>query len=331
MAPEPQTINVGTRRSALAIKQTELVVEALKAAQPQHNYEIRVITTLGDKDTTTPLPNLGKGLWTSELEAKLVSREFDILVHSLKDMPTTLPDGCILGGVTAREDPRDVVVFRDGSNYKKLSDLPAGSVVGTSSLRRAAQLKRSYPGLAFDDVRGNLDTRLRKLNAEDGPFACIILAAAGLLRLDYGARIAQYLESSTEGGGLLHAVGQGALGLEVRDGDEEVLKLVESVQDTPTMLACSAERTVMRTLEGGCSIPIGVETTWVGEGDSKKLRLKATVVSLDGTEAVDGEMTEPVSTREEADSFGYRMAQELIEKGARKILDAVNEIRAATA
>lgn len=329
MAPEAKTIHVGTRRSALAIKQTELVISALQAAHPQHNYKLEVITTLGDKDTTTPLPTLGKGLWTTELEAKLTGREFDILVHSLKDMPTTLPDGCVLGGVTTREDPRDVVVFRDGSPYKKLADLPAGSLVGTSSLRRAAQLKRNYPGLKFDDVRGNLDTRLRKLNADDGRFSCIILAAAGLLRLDYGARISQYLESSTEGGGLLHAVGQGALGLEVREGDKEILELAESIQDTPTMLACSAERSLMRTLEGGCSIPIGVETTWVGEGESKKLRLKAVVVSLDGTEAVDGEQTEAISTREQADSFGVKMAKELVEKGARKILDAVNDVRSA--
>lgn len=331
MAPDSQTIHIGTRRSALALKQTELVVSALQATHPHISCEIHAMATMGDKDTTTPLPSMGKGLWTSELEAKLMSREVDLVVHSLKDMPTTLPEGCVLGCVTVREDPRDVVVFRDGSEYKTLADLPAGSVVGTSSLRRSAQLKRRYPALKFQDVRGNLDTRLGKLNAETSPFSCIILAAAGLLRLDYGARISQYLESSTEGGGLLHAVGQGALGLEVREGDQRVLGLLKTIEDAPTMVACFAERSLLRTLEGGCSVPIGVETSWVGEGDSKKLRLKATVVSLDGTEAVDGEREETISTLEQADSFGQRVAQELVERGARKILDVINQGRATTA
>ena len=160
MAAEPFTIRVGTRRSALALKQTELVINSLRAAHPHIAFEVHPMATLGDKDKTTPLPNLGKGLWTSELEAKLVAHEVDMVVHSLKDMPTTLPAGCVLGCVTKREDPRDVVVFREHSGaggaegYKKLSDLADGAVVGTSSLRRSAQLKRRYPGLQFRDIWG---------------------------------------------------------------------------------------------------------------------------------------------------------------------------------
>lgn len=287
------------------------------------------MATIGDRDTTTPLPALGKGLWTSELEAKLVSREVDVIVHSLKDMPTTLPGGCVLGCVTAREDPRDVVVLSRRhaaeGRLKGLADLPDGSVVGTSSVRRAAQLRRRYPGLVFRDVRGNIETRLRKCD-EDG-YDAIILAAAGLLRLDFGARIAQFLDSATPGGGLLHAVGQGALGLEVREGDERVLELLKAVQDTPTMMACFAERSVMRTLEGGCSVPIGVETTWVDEAGKKKLRLRVTVVSLDGKEAVDGERTGDVTTLEEAENLGKGLAEELAATGAQKILDDINKGR----
>ncbi|GAB1314424.1 porphobilinogen deaminase [Madurella fahalii] len=328
-APEPITIHVGTRRSSLALAQTNLVINTLRRAHPHVTCEVHAMATMGDRDTTTPLPALGKGLWTSELEAQLVSREVDVIVHSLKDMPTTLPAGCVLGCVTAREDPRDVVVFSRQhaaeGRYKRLADLPDGSVVGTSSVRRAAQLRRRYPGLVFRDVRGNIETRLRKCD-EDG-YDAIILAAAGLLRLDFGARIAQFLDSGTEEGGLLHAVGQGALGLEVREGDEKVLEVLKVVEDTPTMIACFAERSVMRTLEGGCSVPIGVETTWVEEGGKKKLRLRVTVVSLDGKEAVDGERTAEVTTLAEAENLGKGLAEKLAATGAQKILDDINKGR----
>lgn len=331
--PAPITINVGTRRSALALKQAELVVSALQSAYPGITFAVHGMATAGDRDKTTPLPNLGKGLWTSELEAKLTAGEFDLVVHSLKDMPTTLPAGCALGGVTAREDPRDVVVFRGSSDVqgeskrpRVLADLPPGSVVGTSSVRRAAQLRHRYSGLAFRDIRGNIDTRLKKLDAADSPYDCIVLAAAGLLRMGLGGRIAQYLEWATAGGG--HAVGQGAMGIEVREGDERVLSLLRSIEDRPTTLACVAERSVMRALEGGCSVPVGVETSWEGNG---KLRLRATVVSLDGQEAVDGDEVGEVSTLEEADGFGKRVARGLVDKGAQKILDVINANRVTTA
>ncbi|KAL2152100.1 hypothetical protein VTH82DRAFT_5284 [Thermothelomyces myriococcoides] len=328
------TINVGTRRSALALRQTELVIEALRKAHPHLSFEVHAMATMGDRDKTTPLPALGKGLWTSELEAKLVSREVDVIVHSLKDMPTSLPPGCVLGCVTAREDPRDVVVFsrahREAGRFKTLKDLPQGAVVGTSSVRRAAQLRSKYPGLVFQDVRGNIETRLRKCDEEG--FDAIILAAAGLLRMNFGERIAQYLDSDTEGGGLLHAVGQGALGLEVREDDQEMKELLKAVEDTPTMLACFAERSVMRTLEGGCSVPIGVETAWLEEEEEagqkkRKLRLRAVVVSLDGSQSVDGEKTEEIDNLAQAEALGKKLAQELAEMGAQQILDDINKGR----
>jgi hydroxymethylbilane synthase len=331
--PSPLTIKVGTRRSALALRQTEVVIDALKLAHPHATFEVHTISVMGDRDKSTPLPALGKGLWTSELEAQLVSRELDVIVHSLKDMPTSLPPGCVLACVTGREDRRDVVIFNReheaAGRYKTLADLPAGAVVGTSSVRRAAQLKRRYPWLVFRDVRGNIDTRLRKCDEEG--YDAIILAAAGLLRLEFGARIAQYLDSSTEGGGLLHAVGQGALGLEVREEDERMKEMLKAVEDTPTMMACFAERAVMRTLEGGCSVPIGVETTWVEEGEKKKLRLRAVVVSLDGSKAVEDEATEEIASLAQAETMGKELAQKLAGMGAQQILDDINKGRASGA
>jgi hydroxymethylbilane synthase len=331
--PTPLTIKIGTRRSALAMRQTELVIAGLQRAHPHVSFEINAMATMGDRDKTTPLPELGKGLWTSELEAKLMSREVDVIVHSLKDMPTTLPPGCSLSCITAREDPRDVVIFNaaheKAGRVKGLKDLPEGAVVGTSSVRRAAQLKRVYPGLVFRDVRGNIETRLKKCDEEG--FDAIILAAAGLLRLNFGQRIAQYLDSTTEGGGLLHAVGQGALGLEVRDEDEQMKELLKAIVDTPTMVACFAERAVMRKLEGGCSVPIGVETEWVEEEGKKKLRLRAVVVSLDGSRAVEGERTQEISSLAEAEAMGKELATKLAGEGAQQILDEINKGRASGA
>ncbi|KAK3685106.1 porphobilinogen deaminase, dipyromethane cofactor binding domain-containing protein [Podospora appendiculata] len=338
--PEPFTVNIGTRRSALALKQVDLVIAELSAAHPHVRFQVCAVSVQGDRDKTTPLPEMGKGLWTNELEAQLLAGDIDMVVHCLKDMPTVLPAGCVIGCVTRREDPRDVVVFNKAhvDTHRTLADLPAGSVVGTSSVRRASQLRRRYPGLVFRDVRGNIDTRLKKVDAsaeDGGGYDCIILAAAGLHRMDFGDRIAQYLDSSTEGGGMLHAVGQGALGLEVREHDERMLGLLKTVEHTPTMMACYAERSLMRTLEGGCSVPIGVETAWVeqeaeeGESVGKKLMMRATVVSVDGTEGVDGSRTEEVASLAQADSLGKKLALELAEKGAQKILDQITQGRPA--
>ncbi|KAL0943728.1 porphobilinogen deaminase [Colletotrichum truncatum] len=332
MADNGVTIHVGTRKSTLAMKQTTIVVDGLTKVRPEYKFEIHGMQTMGDKDQITALYNFGgKGLWTNELEAQLKARHIDLIVHSLKDMPTTLPEGCVLGCVTKREDPRDVVVFKAGlaekHGWKSIADLPDGSVVGTSSIRRIAQLKRRYPGLKFADVRGNIQTRLNKCDDPEGPFSAIILAAAGLLRLDFDARISQYLDS--ENSGILHAVGQGAIGVEARSDDERVLSLLKEFEDRSTMLACVAERTVMRKLEGGCSVPIGVETKWVEVDGTKKLQLKATVVNVDGQQAVDAERTEVIETEEDADAFGKLVAQDLVNGGAQKILDEINTARPA--
>ncbi|KAI4865082.1 porphobilinogen deaminase [Hypoxylon rubiginosum] len=323
------TVKVGTRKSALALKQADYVVTELRKLHPTVDFEVKGMHSTADKDKVTALYKFGgKGLWTNELEAELTTGDLDMIVHSLKDMPTSLPEGLILACITPREDPRDVVVVKKSleGKYKKLVDLPAGAVVGTSSVRRMAQIRRRYPHLQFKDMRGNIDTRLKKLDAEDSEFSVLILAAAGLHRMNQHARISQYLESGTEGGGMLHAVGQGGLGIEARADDQRTLDLLKPLQDTDAMLAAEAERSVMRTLEGGCSIPIGVETQWLEDG---RLRLTATVVNVEGTEAADAEKIEEVTTREAAVEFGKRVAQQLTDGGAQKILDVINEDREA--
>lgn len=303
--------------------QAHLVVKALKAAHPAIDFPIHGMTTTGDRDQNTALYNFGgKALWTSQLEEKLVNKELDIVVHCLKDMPTTLPPGCVLGAITSREDPRDTLVIKQDlvqkHGWKTIADLPHGSVVGTSSVRRIAQMARRYPHLKFKDHRGNINTRLRKLD-EDPELSGIILAAAGLDRMNFSDRISQHLD--WENGGMLYAVGQGALAIECREGDERVLEIVKALQNSKTTMSCLVERSLMRSLEGGCSVPIGVETTWVAETE---LRVRATVVSVKGDEAVDTDITATIHTEDEADELGKRVAADLVSKGANKILDAIN-------
>lgn len=328
----PLTVRVGTRNSKLAMRQATTVVAALEKANPGVNFVIDARETAGDRDKTTPLPNLGKGLWTSEFEARLVDGGLDLVVHCAKDMPTALPAGCVLGAILEREDPRDAVIFAPNYPYKSLGELPEGSVVGTSSVRRSAQLRRKFKGLKFLDLRGNIDTRLRKLDQSLSPdlppdvprYDCIILAAAGLKRMGLEDRISQYLEDATSG--TLYAVGQGALAIEIREGDAQTLGLLKAITHMPTVLECTAERAVMRKLEGGCSVPIGVECKWSGE-DNRTLELKATVVSLDGKKAAASSSKRPIKTLEEADALGLHVAATMVNLGAQDILDEINKTR----
>lgn len=221
-----------------------------------------------------------------------------------------------------------MLVIKKGLPNMTLAELPAGSVVGTSSVRRIAQLSRHYPHLIAKDVRGNIETRLAKLDAEDGPFTCIVLAAAGLLRTGQGARISQYLDSKN--GKMLHAVGQGGLGIEMRADDEHMKQMVEKIGDRKSTLACLAERNLLRTLEGGCSAPLGVETEWVQDAEGReKLRLRSIVASVDGKEAVEMEKDEEVRSGEEAEAFGKQVADELVVLGAGRILEAIQQKKKA--
>ena len=285
------------------------------------------MATIGDKNQVTALHEFGaKSLWTHELEAQLLDGRLDCIVHCLKDMPTVLPEKCVIGCITERADPRDAVVMKAKltNEFKTLADLPAGAVVGTSSVRRSAQVKMKYPHLKFKDVRGNIGTRLAKLDAEDGDYSCLILAAAGLLRMGWGGRVTQYLDSKVVGGGMYYAVGQGALAIEVREGDEMVMNVLKDLAHESSTLSGLAERSLMRTLEGGCSVPIGVETTWIEKG---KMLMKAIVVSLDGTESVEAERLDEILSNKDAEDFGIKLAHDLVEKGASKILEAINADR----
>lgn len=269
---ELPVVNVGTRRSVLARVQTDIVCKELRKAWPERKYEIHAMATMGDKNQVTALHEFNaKSLWTHELEALLAKGDLDMIVHSLKDMPTQLPAEMSIGCIFPREDARDALVVKPGHAYTSLATLPTGATIGTSSVRRSAQLKRLFPHLNFADVRGNVGTRLAKLDAPDGQYTALVLAAAGLLRLGMEDRITAYL--SKKDGGILHAVGQGAIGIEVRSDDEEAKKLLAKIGCEYTTLACLAERSLLRTLEGGCSVPIGVETEWV----TKKTSLATTV------------------------------------------------------
>lgn len=248
-------------------------------------------------------------------------------------MPTQLPPNCEIGAVLPRADPRDAFVLKTGRQKCSLAELPPGSVVGTSSIRRTAQIALKYPHLRIQDVRGNIPTRLRKLDAEDSPFDAVILAAAGLIRIDLGHRISHFLDSSD--GNMLYAVGQGAIGIENRSDDSEVKEALRLVNHIPTFLAITCERSLLRTLEGGCSAPLGVETMWVkgrgGEKSDSALLIKAIVVSVDGTSSVEIEMEEQIESVEEAEAFGIKVATELSNKGADKILAEIKAKKPTTA
>jgi len=236
-------------------------------------------------------------------------------------MPTTLPEGCALGAITEREDPRDAVVMKASLDYKSLDELPEGSVVGTSSVRRIAQLRRAYPHLHFADVRGNVDTRLNKLDHSTDPnYSAIILAEAGLARMELNHRSTCLLSSPT----LLHAVGQGSLGIEIRSGDEKTMELLKPLNHRESRLRCLAERSLMRSLEGGCSVPIGVET-WI-EKDGKSLKLNAVVVTVDGEKAIHGEAEVTFENKDEdaaAEKLGIQVAKDMLSRGAQKLLDSI--------
>lgn len=287
---------------------------------------------MGDKNQITALHKFNaKSLWTSELEAQLLDSTLDLVVHSLKDMPTQLPTGCALGAACSRSERRDCVVVSlagVAKGWRSLADLPEGSVVGTSSVRRIAQLRRLFPHLRTEDVRGNVGTRLGKLDAEDGKYAALILAATGVQRVGLGDRVSSFL-SWTEGE-WLGPVGQGALGVEMRHGDKGVEELCETlIGDKPgepegtgkrCWLECLAERMMLRTLEGGCSVPLGVETVWQGED----LTIHGIVISVDGQEAVQASRTQKVTSREEAEGCGLAIAEALVENGAGKILEEIS-------
>ncbi|KAG7813215.1 hypothetical protein KL921_000761 [Ogataea angusta] len=312
------TVRIGSRKSQLAVVQSEIVGSGIQKLYPNLQTPIVKLSTLGDQVQNKPLYSFGgKSLWTKELEILLLQsfgefEQIDMIVHSLKDMPTSLPDEFELGCILQRE------VMRKGSPYKSLSDLPDGSVVGTSSVRRSAQLLKNHPNLTFKSIRGNLNTRISKLDAPDSDYACVILAAAGLIRINMGHRITQFLGPDE----MLYAVGQGALGVEIRKNDPKMKKICQRLDCKSTSIRCRAERELLRTLEGGCSVPVGVWSDY--NKDTHELYMKSVVLSVEGTQSVEKILTRKVENFEEAVAFGHELALLLINGGAKAILDEIN-------
>jgi hydroxymethylbilane synthase len=316
-----RAVTLGTRGSPLAQAQTARVAALLEAAWPGLDAEVRPIMTTGDRTQGSgePLPEIGgKGLFTAELEQALRSCEIDLAVHSLKDLPTGAADGVVLGAVCAREDARDCLVAADGLG---LRELPAGALVGTSSLRRGAQLRGLRHDLEIASVRGNVDTRVRKVR--DGEFAGVVLAAAGIRRLGLEDEVAEWFEPET----LVPAPGQGALAVQCRAGDEELLALLAAVDDAAARAATTAERVFLRDLEAGCTAPVGafaeptepVEDGLSGFKSQSVLRvcLRGLVASVDGRDVV------RVEGEGEPEEVGARLAREARAAGAEKILEAI--------
>ncbi|RPD59352.1 porphobilinogen deaminase [Lentinus tigrinus ALCF2SS1-7] len=322
-------IVLASRASELAQVQTVNVRDALAELHPDIRFETSFMATSGDKNQSQSLYLVGgKAFWTKELEAAMLEGSVDLLVHCFKDVPTVLPEGCEIAGVLEREDPLDCLIMKQGLPYKTLEDLPDGSVIGTSSVRRVAQLKRSFPKLVFKDCRGNLNTRLAKLDAPDSPFTAIVLAKAGMVRLGWGSRITCDLGPPTA----FHAVAQGALAIEIRSNDEQARALCRSITHWQTEWSCLAERACLRVLEGGCSVPVGVYTALVEEPTEEgarkaKLQITGCVTSLEGDEHVEHSIEAHVHTAEEGEAIGVKLAQVLIETGARQILDDISTDR----
>jgi hydroxymethylbilane synthase len=303
-----KTIKVGSRESQLAMWQTEHVVNILSIKCPDYNFEIVPIKTKGDKILDVALAKIGdKGLFTKELEIAILNGEVDFAVHSMKDLQTVVPDGLTIGAITKRHDPRDVLISKHNTTFK---DLPEKSTIGTSSLRRRAQLLNIRPDLKIIDLRGNINTRLKKLTTED--YDAIILAAAGVERLGWHDKITEKLSLDI----CLPAVGQGAIGIEIRENDQEIYEIVSKINDYHTEVCIRAERALLKTLEGGCQIPIGA----IGEIDNNQLTLKALVGSLDGKTVIKESLTGDISDPEK---IGLKLANILMEKGAKKILDEI--------
>jgi len=294
-------IVIGSRGSKLALWQAHHI--AARLAELGAETKIEIIKTTGDKITDVPLAKVGgKGLFTKEIEEALLARAIDVAVHSLKDMPAEIPAGLTLSAIPEREDPRDALVGLS------LAELSAGSRVGTSSLRRAAQLRALGRGMITETLRGNVDTRLRKL--DEGEYDAIVLAAAGLRRLGWQDRIRELIPVEA----MCPAVGQGALAIETRDDGGAAQRMVALLDHPATMTAVTAERAMLATLEGGCQVPIGGYATF----EQGTVHLRAIVASPDGARIVRGERSGSDATK-----VGTELARELLERGAREILQEV--------
>ena len=305
-----QTVRIATRKSALALWQAEYVKAKLEHFHPGINVELVPMTTKGDIILDTPLAKVGgKGLFVKELEVAMLENRADIAVHSMKDVPVEFPEGLGLEIICPREDPRDAFV---SNTIKSLADLPQGAIVGTSSLRRQCQIKALRPDLDIRDLRGNVNTRLKKL--DNGEYDAIILAAAGLIRLEMPERIQEYIEPEV----MLPANGQGAVGIECRNEDTTIKALLAPLACENTRIRVVAERAMNRALEGGCQVPIGSYAVLEGQ----QVYLRGLVGAIDGSEILTSEVRGSI---DEAAQLGNQLADNLLAKGADKILRQVYE------
>lgn len=304
----PKKLVIASRESALAMWQARHIQSRLQSLYPDTEVTILGMTTTGDQILDTPLAKVGgKGLFVKELETALADGRADLAVHSMKDVPMNLPEGFILAATGEREDPRDAFVSND---YASLEDLPANSIVGTSSLRRQSQLQARFPHLKIESLRGNLQTRLRKL--DEGQYAAIILAAAGLIRLELGDRIRQFIAPEHS----IPAVGQGALGIEISADRPDLIAILAPLNHPDTQVCVEAERGMSRTLAGSCTVPLGAYA--VCEADN--IRMTGFVASVDGKQML---VETAVGSRVNAEALGITLANQLISKGADKILAAL--------
>ncbi|MBQ1187637.1 MAG: hydroxymethylbilane synthase [Peptococcaceae bacterium] len=303
-----KVVKVGTRDSILAMWQTQFVVDELKKVTDEYEFEIISLKTKGDKILDVALAKIGdKGLFTKELEVGLLAGEIDFAVHSMKDMPTALPEGLQISSMLKRHNPADAFV---SDKYNSFMELPEGAKVGTSSLRRRAQLLHARPDLDIHDLRGNVQTRMRKMREEN--FDGIILAAAGLERLEMFGDIKEELSYDI----CLPAVSQGVIGVETRENDEEIIALVQLVNDRTAEICVKAERALLRSLEGGCQIPIGA----YAELNEDTVVLEGMVGSLDGKTIIRESIT---GTAEQCESLGETLANRLSELGGKAILEEI--------
>ncbi|UII55068.1 hydroxymethylbilane synthase [Cytobacillus spongiae] len=303
-------IIVGSRRSKLALTQTNWVINQLKKLNPSFDFEVKEIVTKGDRILDVTLSKVGgKGLFVKEIEQAMLDKEIDMAVHSMKDMPAVLPDGLTIGCIPVREDHRDALISR---NHVSLAELKPGSIVGTSSLRRSAQILAKRPDLEIKWIRGNIDTRLAKLETEE--YDAIILAAAGLSRMGWASDVVtEFLDAETS----LPAVGQGALSIECRMSDTELLALLDQFNCIQTSQAVKAERAFLNKMEGGCQVPIAGYATI---DDQDEIVLTALVASPDG-KIIHKEQV----TGQDPEQLGNLAAERLIAKGAKKLIDQVKE------
>ena len=308
--PAVASIKIGTRGSKLALWQANWVKSALNQKFPRISIELEIIKTQGDKILDVPLAKVGgKGLFVKEIEQALMDRRVDVAVHSMKDMPAEIPEGLCIGAIPGREITSDVLISRSGLNFSKLK---SGSVIGTGSLRRGAQLRHNRRDVVIRPLRGNLDTRLRKLETED--MDAIVVAAAGVKRLNFEDRITEYLDEEI----MLPAVGQGALCIEIRENDPPVWELISALDDSQTRTIVSGERAFLNRLEGGCQIPIAGH----GKIKSDRYLLTGLVCEVDGSRMIKDSISGPV---EEPERIGIELAERLLDKGADRLLEKLKE------